>query len=408
MSKLIVKKDTKQKGITLIALIVTIIILIILAGITIATLTGEDGIINNANNAKEETEIANEKEIVDRATINAMGNNKRGNIVKDELQDELDRITKVGDTDVKIIRKKLIVEFTSSHRMYRVDDGGNVFEYIYTDLAIMEDGPEFHNRMADYKEKILTVTVLDNINIPENAYQVFDVSKEQNGSVKAWLVEDEETSEMYNLYIGGNDGVETVYCKNMFSDFKNCTKIDLEYLYTENVKDFGYMFQNCNSLTSINLKNLDTSNATYMGSMFAYLSNLSEIDLSNFNTSNVTDMSAMFYGMSKLKTIDLSNFDTSKVTTMNEMFRQCYYLTELDLSNFDTSSLTSTVNMFYVCSNLKTIYVSDKWINDKITSSSWMFNSCNNLSGAINYDSTKTDITYANYDTGYFTFRNHN
>ena len=60
----------KEKGITLIALIVTIIVLIILAGITIATLTREDGITNNANNAKEETEIANEKEIVDRATIN--------------------------------------------------------------------------------------------------------------------------------------------------------------------------------------------------------------------------------------------------------------------------------------------------------------------------------------------------
>ena len=398
----------KEKGITLIALIVTIIVLIILAGITIATLTGEDGIINNANNAKEQTEIANEKEIVDRATINAMGNNSRGNIVESELQDELDKITNVGNTDVKIIRKKLIVEFTVSHRMYQIDNDGNVFEYAYTDLPIMETGADFNNRMADYREKILTVTVLDNINIPENAYKVFDVSKEQDETVKAWLVEDEKSSGMYDLYIGGNDGVEAINCKNMFANFKKCSKIDLEYLYTENVKDFGYMLQGCNSLTSINLKNLNTSNAIYMGSMFASLSNLSEIDLSNFNTSNVRDISAMFYGMSKLKTIDLSNFDTSKVTTMNEMFRQCYYLTELDLSNFDTSSLTSTVNMFYFCSNLKTIYVSDKWINDKITSSSWMFNYCNNLSGAINYDSSKTDITYANYDTGYFTFKNRN
>ena len=169
----------KERGITLIALIVTVIVLIILAGITIATLTGEDGIINNANNAKEETEIANEKEIVDRATINAMGNNKRGNIVRDELQDELDRITKVGDTEVKIIRKKLIVEFTNSHRMYRVDDDGNVFEYVYTDLPIMVNGTDFNERMADYREKILTVTVLDNVNIPDNAYQIFDVSKKQ-------------------------------------------------------------------------------------------------------------------------------------------------------------------------------------------------------------------------------------
>ena len=130
MFKLIVKKekDAKQKGITLIALIVTIIVLIILVGITIATLTGEDGIINNANNAKEETEIANEKEIVDRATINAMGNNKRGNIVKDELQNELDRITKVGDTEVEDNGEEFEVVFVNTNRYYTVDKDGDIIE----------------------------------------------------------------------------------------------------------------------------------------------------------------------------------------------------------------------------------------------------------------------------------------
>ena len=130
MFKLIVKKekDAKQKGITLIALIVTIIILIILAGITIATLTGEDGLINNANNAKEETEIANEKEIVDRATINTMGNNKRGNIVKDELQNELDKITKAGDTEVEDTGEEFNVVFTQTQRYYTVNKDGDIIE----------------------------------------------------------------------------------------------------------------------------------------------------------------------------------------------------------------------------------------------------------------------------------------
>ena len=118
----------KEKGITLIALIVTIIVLIILAGITITTLTGEDGIINNANNAKEETEIANEKEIVDRATINAMGNNKRGNILKDELQNELDRITKVGDTEVEDTGKEFNVVFVNTQRYYTVNKDGDIIE----------------------------------------------------------------------------------------------------------------------------------------------------------------------------------------------------------------------------------------------------------------------------------------
>ena len=118
----------KEKGITLIALIVTIIVLIILAGITIATLTGEDGIINNANDAKEDTEIANEKEIVNRATISAMGNNKRGNIVKDELQDELDRITKVGDTEVEDTGEEYNVVFVNTQRYYTVNKDGDIIE----------------------------------------------------------------------------------------------------------------------------------------------------------------------------------------------------------------------------------------------------------------------------------------
>lgn len=129
MFKSIIKKqkDINQKGITLIALIVTIIVLLILAGITIATLTGDDGIINNANNAKEETEIANEKEVVDRATVQAMGNNDRGDIVQNELQEELDRITKVGDTEVlKDTEDNFCVYFINTYRYYNVDIDGNV------------------------------------------------------------------------------------------------------------------------------------------------------------------------------------------------------------------------------------------------------------------------------------------
>jgi type II secretory pathway pseudopilin PulG len=42
----------KQNGITLIALVITIIVLLILAGITIAMLTGENGLLTKANSAK--------------------------------------------------------------------------------------------------------------------------------------------------------------------------------------------------------------------------------------------------------------------------------------------------------------------------------------------------------------------
>ena len=54
-------------GITLIALVITIIVLLILAGVSIAMLTGENGILTQAQKAKEETEKAEaeEKEILD-------------------------------------------------------------------------------------------------------------------------------------------------------------------------------------------------------------------------------------------------------------------------------------------------------------------------------------------------------
>ena len=44
-----------NKGITLIALVVTIIVLLILAGVSIAMLTGDNGILTQGKNAKEET-----------------------------------------------------------------------------------------------------------------------------------------------------------------------------------------------------------------------------------------------------------------------------------------------------------------------------------------------------------------
>ena len=60
-------KKSFNDGITLIALVITIIVLLILAGVSIAMLTGDNGIITQAQNAKEETEESKEKEIKDLA-----------------------------------------------------------------------------------------------------------------------------------------------------------------------------------------------------------------------------------------------------------------------------------------------------------------------------------------------------
>ena len=116
-----------NRGITLIALVITIIILLILSGITIATLTGDNGLIKNSGNAKEQTEISGEKEIVEMATVQAMVKNKYGNITKEGLQEKINEYAKNNNPiQVLIDGDDLAVHFTSSDRYYRVNNDGDV------------------------------------------------------------------------------------------------------------------------------------------------------------------------------------------------------------------------------------------------------------------------------------------
>lgn len=116
----------QENGITLIALVVTIIILLILAGITVGAITGDNGIIGNAGKAKEETEITNEKEIIEKATVQAMENNKYGNIEENELQEQLDKETGEGKTEATDVGNEYEVVFHESNRYYTVDKNGNL------------------------------------------------------------------------------------------------------------------------------------------------------------------------------------------------------------------------------------------------------------------------------------------
>ena len=120
------RENKREAGITLLALVITIIVLLILAGIIISAITGDNGIIGNAGQAKEETEIANEKEIVEKATVQAMGNNKYGNIEESELQEQLDKETDTGKTEVSDVEDEFEVVFHESNRYYTVDKDGNV------------------------------------------------------------------------------------------------------------------------------------------------------------------------------------------------------------------------------------------------------------------------------------------
>ncbi len=121
-------------------------------------------------------------------------------------------------------------------------------------------------------------------------------------------------------------------------------------------------------------------------------------------------MSHMFSDSQVIAIKGLENFNTSRVTDMSNMFGS--KVTSLDLSSFDTSNVTSMAYMFNHCENLKTIYVSDKFITDKVVNSYNMFYDSAKLVGGAGtvYNSSYTDKTYAIIDggtssPGYFTLK---
>ena len=195
-------------------------------------------------------------------------------------------------------------------------------------------------------------------------------------------------------------------CYMWFYRCENLTKIeDIENLNTQNVTDMSYMFYRCDGLTSLDVSHFNTQKVEDMSEMFSVCSGLKSLNVSHFDTHNVKDMNSMFYSCERLTSLDVSNFNTQNVTDMSYMFCWCEGLNSLDLSKFDTQNVEYMNNMFWSSSALKTIYVSDKFVTTKVSSGGDMFKGCTSLKGAIDYVASKTDYTYANYNTGYFTLK---
>jgi surface protein len=165
-------------------------------------------------------------------------------------------------------------------------------------------------------------------------------------------------------------------------------------------------FYLCGNLNQVEgIKNLNTKEVTDMAGMFCKCRDLSSLDVSGFNTEKVTDMSEMFYECISLKLLDVAKFNTANVKSMSNMFNNCQNLASLNVTNFNTANVTNMQGMFSGCSALTTIYASDKFVTGQVTDGSKMFSNCINLKGFIDCknNSDKTDHTYANYKTGYFT-----
>lgn len=102
------KQKTKNQGITLIALVITIIVLLILAGISIATLIGENGVLNKANYAKVEDRAASVQEARDLWKSNQRVDNYDGiktALTLEELLDDLESQKLISPEEKAIIKE---------------------------------------------------------------------------------------------------------------------------------------------------------------------------------------------------------------------------------------------------------------------------------------------------------------
>ena len=170
-----IKND--MKGITLIALVITIIVLLILAGISIAMLTGQNGILTQSQNAKEQTENSNNWEQVKLAvTAGKLENITKGTDLNTAIQNELRKTdsaaTVTGETEDK--------EITYFGKVYNVN----------VKTGATSDGEDEFQK-PDYNEAMLSLKQKD--------YVLYDTGVEGVGKILCQVLY--EASSEYGLQI---------------------------------------------------------------------------------------------------------------------------------------------------------------------------------------------------------------
>ena len=122
-------KRRQANGITLIALVITIIVLLILAGVSIAMLTGENGILTQAQNASKQTDIGEEKEQIALAYNGAVTKKQSTDITADDLNEQfnangVNNATASGENPITVT----FTEEDGTTRTYTIDANGKISE----------------------------------------------------------------------------------------------------------------------------------------------------------------------------------------------------------------------------------------------------------------------------------------
>ena len=170
-----------QKGITLIALVITIIVMLILAGVTISTLVGEDGIIEKAESAGTKMDLAQVKERAELVALDLKIDIKAGNYTAKNFKNEyFDRMKEeFGEDNCKCNGSEVEIQTTNGKAYVTTNDNLEVAVYnekekkinceeiasIYNDMNAGKISPEVG--MKKLEEKNVTDYIYDGYYNPE-------------------------------------------------------------------------------------------------------------------------------------------------------------------------------------------------------------------------------------------------
>ena len=359
------QRKKAERGITLIALVITIIVLLILAGVTIATLTGDNGILTKAGDAKTSTEIGDEKEKVELSAVGALAKDNGEEIKREYLNDELTSYIGTEGTDYTLSETApFVVKYLDSGRSYVIDENGNVSEYVniaeYVKIGDLVNYTPDDKEEDEYYDKFgETYSGYANGNIGQDdtlKWRVLNINTD--GTVD--LISDKPTSSL--VYFEGargyNNGVYLLndYCKTMYSN--SSLGAEARSLNIEDIQDKMKVVDEETGKKAY--ENYTESNTgTKYGNTYSYSSN-KWYPLQWKNDNGIT-------GESKQETV--TSYETEADAKAQEtagddlIVTQTYwYLLASDIqSNFisaDTRDTTKATSMYYelLCNNGSSYY----------------------------------------------------
>ena len=375
------KKTKENRGITLIALVITIIVLLILAGVTIATLTGENGILTQAQKAKKENSIAQAREEVDLAIASLRIEESKRNMTKQEkidfLKDQLKRAYSSQELETMITTSGDKISITHRGFSFKFDENsGNVAykepfdpnawdknastEDCFIWLSDDPNSPDY-GTVIGYTSKALGYTTLK---YPSRCKRVeFTYNDERYSSAGATR---EDMRSVRNIREVELPGSVTSIGNSAFtaSYFYSLEKINIpdsvttigEYsFYNTNIKDItipdsvtsigNNAFEYCSNLANITIADSVTSIGN---NAFYCCYSLNSITIPD----SVTNIgSYVFYNCSSLTSITIPGTITN---IPNSMFSGCSSLSSITIPESVTSIGSSA---FYYCTSLTSITI---------------------------------------------------